>query len=83
MATMKVCSVYDVKAEAFMPPMFVPAVGMASRDFVDAFGNKSEKMYTHREDFSLFEVAEFDTSTGGFVAIVPPRLIFKGSDIGD
>nr|WAE43758.1 MAG: nonstructural protein [Microviridae sp.] len=83
MSIMKVCAVYDVKAEAFMPPMFVPATGLASRDFVDAFSAKDQPASKHREDFSLYEVASFDTSNAVFESIIPPRLIFKGCDIGD
>ena len=83
MAILRVCSIYDSKAEAYMNPMFVPAIGIASRDFIDAFTSSDNKMSKHRSDFILYEVASFDTSNGSFESVVPPRLVFKGSDIGD
>lgn len=82
MAILRVCSVYDSKAEAFNPPAFVPAIGIASRDFVDAFTSDDAKMSKHRDDFSLYHVADFDTSSGQFESVIPPRLIMKGADIG-
>lgn len=82
MAIMKVCSVYDEKAEAYMPPSFVPAIGLASRDFSDALTNAESKMAKYKSDFSLYHVADFDTNAGSFSTIQPPRLVMKGSDIG-
>lgn len=83
MAILKVCSVYDAKAEAYNPPAFVPAIGIASRDFVDAFTGPEAKMAKHKDDFSLYHVADFDTNSGEFVSVIPPRLVFKGADIGE
>lgn len=80
MAIMKVCSVFDEKAEAFNPPMFVPAVGVAGRDFTNAL--EDEKLKAHKSDYKLYEVAEFDSNTGAFTSVIPPRLIMSGSDIG-
>ena len=34
------CAVYDVKAEAYGRPMFVPAVGLAMRAFMDEIKNQ-------------------------------------------
>jgi len=82
MAILKVCSVYDSKAEAYNPPIFVPAVGLASRDFVDALTSDDSNMAKHKGDFDLYHVAEFDTDSASFDSIVPPRLILKGADIG-
>lgn len=83
MAIMKVCSVYDVKAEAFMPPQFVPAVGIATRDFTDAFTGEGAKMAKHKADFDLYHVADFDTGDGHFESVIPPKLVIKGSDVGE
>lgn len=83
MAILRVCSVYDIKAEAYNPPAFVPAIGLASRDFVDAFTSTDSKMSKHKDDFMLYHVADFDSNSGSFESIIPPRLVFKGSDIGE
>jgi len=82
MAILKVCSVYDSKAEAYNPPAFVPAIGLASRDFVDALTADDAKMSKHKGDFDLYHVADFDTDSGSFQSVIPPRLVMKGADIG-
>lgn len=82
MALMYVCSVFDEKAESFMPPSFVPAPGIASRDFTDALTASDAKMAKYRSDFKLYHVAHFDTNTGEFTTVTPPRLMLNGSDIG-
>lgn len=81
MAVLKVCCVFDEKAEAYMNPFFVPALGIATRDFTDSMTDKGSKQAKYKSDFKLYHVAEFDTSTAAFECIQPPRLILSGSDI--
>ena len=81
MATLFVCAAYDSKAESFSNPFYVPALGVATRDFTDAFTAPDSKMGKHKDDFMLYHVATFDTSTGSFESVIPPRLILKGADI--
>lgn len=82
MAILRVCSIYDSKAEAFMSPAFVPAIGIASRDFVDAFTGPEAKMAKHKDDFILYHVADWDTASALFTPVVPPRMVMKGADVG-
>lgn len=81
MAIMKMTSVYDSKAESFMAPSTVVAIGVASRDFTDAFTSPDSKMASHKDDFLLYHIGDFDTSTGFIEAVVPPRLVLKGADL--
>lgn len=60
----KVFSVYDSKAEAFLPPFFLPAVGQAIRGFTDAAGNLEHPFGKHPADYTLFQIGSFDDSTG-------------------
>lgn len=82
MAILKVCSVYDEKAEAFMNPFCVPALGVATRDFTDTMTDKESKQARYRSDFKLYHVADWNTDDASFVSVIPPRLILSGSDIG-
>lgn len=80
MALMKLCSVYDEKAETFSPPFAVPALGVAERDFTQTV--KSEpKMFSVRTDYSLYYVGDWDSSDSVFSGLVPPKLLMRGSDI--
>ena len=58
------CAVYDVKAEAYGRPMFVPAVGLAMRAFMDEIKNQESQFCKYPDDFSLFKLGEFDDSSG-------------------
>lgn len=66
MATTKIFSVRDSKAEAYMAPLFLPTKGIAIRMFADAIADSKHQFGSHPEDYHLFELGEFDDSTGSF-----------------
>lgn len=86
MAKLMVCSVYDRALEGFSRPFFVPAIGMAVRSFSDEVNRVApdNEMNRHPEDYSLFQLASFDDSTGEFETAVRPLQLctalqeFKG-----
>lgn len=82
MAILKACAVYDEKAECFMNPFFVAALGIATRDFTDSMSDKESKQAKYKSDFKLYHVADFDNVSAKFEHFQPPRLILSGSDIG-
>lgn len=63
---MKLClfSVYDIKAEAFLPPWFQPNIYMAKRVFGDCVNDDDHAFGKHPNDYSLFQVGVFDDETG-------------------
>jgi hypothetical protein len=61
-----VCSVFDVKANAFMSPFFVPNVNIARRSFGDAVLDPSTGISKHPEDYRLYQVSIFDDNSGLF-----------------
>lgn len=61
---LKVFSVRDAKAEAFLQPYFCPTKGQAIRGFTDAVNDSQHPMNKHPEDYALFEIGEFDDSNG-------------------
>ena len=72
---MKMFSVYDIKAEAFMVPWFMPAQGQAVRAFSDLVEDKDSMVGKHPGDYKLVYVGDFDDSTGEFM---PSGLISLG-----
>jgi len=60
-------TVYDSKAETFMPPFFVQAIGMATRTFTDCVNSKEHHFGAHPADYTLFQLGHFDQSTGEMV----------------
>lgn len=78
----KIVSVRDSAADAFMRPFIVPTIGMAIRAFTDEVNRASadNQMNVHPSDFELFEIGEFDESTG-MVCSIPPRSISRAIDV--
>lgn len=87
---LKAFSVYDIKAEAYLPPFFVPTLGMALRAFKDCAVSDSHQFGKNPEDYVLYEIGHFDDHTGELVHTRPkghgtalaargelPRLVAK------
>lgn len=60
----KVFSVYDSKADAFMPPVFMHATGQMVRAFSDAVNEEGTAFNKHPGDYRLALIGEFDDSSG-------------------
>lgn len=78
-----VMSIYDKAAEAYMRPFFVPAKGLAVRNFQDEINRNASdnQMHSHPEDYSLVYLGEWDDSNGMFLQDknLPSRLM-EGRD---
>lgn len=70
---LKVFSVYDVKAQAYLPPFFLPRTEMATRVFADSANDSTHMFCKHPEDFSLFELGEWDGETSKFDLLTTPK----------
>lgn len=66
MAKLKAFSVFDVKAQAYLPPFFLPEVAMGVRAFGDCVNDMSHAFGRHPADYTLFLLGAFDCSTGVF-----------------
>lgn len=73
----KMFSVYDSKAEAYSTPQFYQTKGIAVRAFIEAIKQEDTPFCKYPEDFTLFEVGEFDDSFCGFNLHVTPISIGK------
>lgn len=60
----KVFVVHDVKAEAYLHPFLAPSKGLAMRRFADTVNDSSSQFNAHPEDFTLYEIGEYDDSVG-------------------
>ncbi len=63
---LKVYTVYDTKAEAYIQPFFSPTKGLALRSFQEALIDEKSNISKYPEDFTLFELGEFDQETAKF-----------------
>lgn len=71
---LKCFSVFDVKAGAYIVPFFMPERGQAIRTFTDSVADRNHAFGRHPEDYTLFQVGEFDDNVGEFVPCAPEAL---------
>lgn len=73
---LKVFCVHDCKSEAFMNPFCMVSSGAAVRAFETTVNDPNTEFGKYPGDFTLYEVAEFDDSTGLFKSL--PHHIHLG-----
>lgn len=61
---MKLYTIYDSKAQAFIPPFLMPTDAEALRAFDDVVNDPSTMFNKHPEDYTLFCTGSFDSQTG-------------------
>lgn len=67
----KAFSLYDSKADIYMPPFFCGTVGQAIRSVVEAAADGRTTLGRYPQDFSLMELGSFDDVTG---SLTPERV---------
>jgi hypothetical protein len=72
MAKLKCYAVFDSKVQEFAQPFFLRSRGEALRGWQTVANDPSTDICKYAEDFSCFELAEFDATNGTFNNIVPP-----------
>lgn len=72
-------AIYDAKAEAYLPPFFLPNKKMALRAFTDCVNQQGHNFNLHPADYTLFHIAEFDDEFGE-VTSVERRALANGID---
>lgn len=61
---LKIFSVYDSKVEAYLPPHTLRSTGEALRVFAELSNNPEVEFCKHPGDYTLFELGEWDETTG-------------------
>lgn len=62
----KVFTVYDSKAEAYLTPFLMRTKSEAIRGFQDVCNDDKSNFCKYAEDYTLFEIGEFDDSIGTY-----------------
>lgn len=63
----KFFTVYDSKTEVYLQPFLMQTKGAAIRAFADTVNDQSSQFAKHPEDFTLFEIGEYDDSTANMI----------------
>jgi hypothetical protein len=70
-------TIYDVKAEAFLQPFFMPTKGQAVRAIKDLLFNPDHSFSRYPEDYTLFYMGEYSDTNGAFTTLSAPEPILK------
>lgn len=62
----KVFSIFDDKAAAYLQPFFLDTTGQAIRAIQDCVSDPNHNFAKHTADYTLFQIGEFDNTTGVF-----------------
>lgn len=68
-------AVFDDKSKAFEPPFCMSTIGLATRAFSDSVNNPESPWHRHPEDYTLFHLGEFDTSSAAVNLFETPTSI--------
>ncbi len=71
----RIFTVYDEKAAAYLPPFSFGQIGEAVRSFIDAANHADHKFNKNAEDFTLYHLGSFDDHEGSFNLLDQPDLI--------
>ena len=83
MNTQKLYVLYDSKSETYTAPTANPARGQALRSFSDAVNEKQNPtvLAQHPQDFTLFEIGEYDIYTGTLSLYEARVSVANGLDV--
>lgn len=71
---MKIYSIYDSKAEAYLQPIFCPTNAVAIRTFSSAIAEENHAFNLNAEDYTLFEIGTYDELDAHILAVTPKSL---------
>lgn len=63
---LQIFTVYDSKAEAYLPPFYLSTKGQAIRAFTDTANDPNHTFYKHPEDYTLFLLGQFEDGNASF-----------------
>ena len=77
---LKIFSVYDTAAGAYLQPFFAPTTGLAIRSFSDAVNDPNHQFAKYSHDYNLYLLGEFNDSDGSFTAQPDPVRIATATE---
>lgn len=78
---LKVLAVRDAALDAYMRPIFVATSGVGVRSFEAEVNRAGSELRSCVRDYSLWEIASYDDSTGRFENLALPVRLVNASDL--
>lgn len=80
MTILYIVAIRDRQLDAYAQPAFVPALGLAVRQFGDEVANPQSPLNKHPEDFALYQLGTYNDATGQFENLQQPKQIALADD---
>lgn len=74
-------SVYDKKGGTYGQPFALPTRGVAMRTFTSWVGDPNSFFAKFPSDFELYQVGEFDQTSGEVRSLVKPDYVGRADDL--
>lgn len=74
---LKIFAVRDRAARAYITPFFLPTREMALREFQRAATDEEHAFARFSEDYSLYELGEFDPESGALLVQDQPEFVIS------
>ena len=71
-------TIHDSKADAYLPPFFLHADGMATRSFQDCIHDPEHNFGKHPQDYTLFNIGSFNDKTSELEYYSPIKNLGNG-----
>ena len=78
---LKMFTIRDRATDSFGNPMFLVSPGQAIRSFTDEVNraDKDNQLYNHPDDFDLYYLGEYNSSSASFTSSGPEMLLIGKS----
>ena len=77
----KVFTVRDAKADAYLAPFFMKTKGLAIRGFETTVNDQKTEFNKYPEDYDLYQIGEYDEQSGKILSADTPEHICKAVDL--
>nr|QJB20477.1 MAG: nonstructural protein [Microvirus sp.] len=77
---MKIFSVHDSKAEAYLAPIYYRTAGEALRAFETTCRDSNSPFHQFPSDYTLVELGEFDEHSASIVTHDKPKILSNASE---
>lgn len=74
----KLFTIYDVKADAYLPPFILPKIEMAQRTFGDCIAAEDHQFSQHPEDYTLFDLGTYNDENAQYELYNAPHSLGNG-----
>ena len=72
---LKIFAIYDSKIKDFANPFYLHHEGEAIRGFTEIVNDPSTKLNKYPEDFALFELGTYESTTAHFENLITPKSL--------